>query len=195
LAALSCLLLAGLSALGSRHNATGAVPDKYTDVLVSAHPLAAGATLTDGDIRLARWPTQLRPATSLHLVSDGVGRRITSPVGAGEPITAERLVGSALTAHLPAGLVAAPVTVDSITAAGLVGAGDYVDLFTTPSTTDDTTAVQLLAANALVLAVLPGTETSVITPAQLIVAVDRATALRIAQAGGRPVLATLGNPP
>jgi Flp pilus assembly protein CpaB len=176
----TCLLLAAGSALGARHGAPA--PRRTSAVVVAARDLPAGRTLTTRDVAVLRWPAPLRPEGARGDPSALLGRRLAGPVGAREPITRGRLVGADLAAGLPAGLVAAAVVLGDAHAADLVRAGDRVDLLETARAPDGLAAppprpqVRTLATGALVLAVLPA---SADANAELVVAVDRGTAVRI----------------
>jgi pilus assembly protein CpaB len=195
LLALCCLLLAAVAALGAHRPAPARSGDP---VVVAARDLAAGARLSAGDVRLKPWPVDLRPAGALTRIDEAVGHRVTGPVRAGEALTTTRLVGAGLTLGLPPGLRAVPVQVSG---AGLVQAGDSIDLLVAdpPDASGAGPPVaHVLAEAARVLAVTsaPTTDPSG-GPASLgiVVAVDRAIALKIAAAAGRTVVATLRDPP
>lgn len=162
-------------------------------VVTAAHDLMAGAVLAAADVRVSQWPTALRPASAITSLKNAIGRRVVSAVGSGEVITLTRVVGSELTSGLPPGLIAVPIPLVDSAAAGLIRAGDHVDLLSPPN--DASHPAAMVASAALVLAVIaapPGTNAS---NAQLVVAVDRPTELRIAQAITTPMLATLINSP
>jgi Flp pilus assembly protein CpaB len=190
LLALACLLLAALSAVHTTHSVASPVT-ATVDVVVAAHDLAAGAVIEPADVRVARWPATLRSAAALSTAAAAVGRRLAGAVGSGELITSTRLVGGNLTAGLAAGLIAVPVPLVDPGAASLIEAGDHVDLLSPPS--DTTPQAVMVAAGVLVLAVVPADASGGRdqTGAQLVVAVDAATELRIAQAITAPMLATV----
>jgi Flp pilus assembly protein CpaB len=200
LIALACLLLAGLSALHADRPAARA--DASTiEVVVAAHDLSAGTVLGTDDVRAVSWPATLRPATAVANTKTAVGRTVAGPVGSGEVITSSRLVSTDLAAGLPTGLIAVAVPlVDSGTAA-LIHAGDRVDLLSPPSDTTPLTLsgssaptaqpATMVAANVLVLAVVPRDPGLTGSNAQLVVAVDQPAELRIAGAITSPMLATL----
>lgn len=199
LIALTCLLLAGFSALhADRPSAHAGVAT--AEVVVAARELTAGTVLGADDVRVASWPAKLRPATAVANTTAAIGRTVAGPVGSGEMITTTRLVGSDLAAGLPLGLIAVAVPlVDSGTAA-LIRAGDRVDLLSPPSDTTSpvpsgSPAATMVAANVLVLAVVPRDPGLTGSNGQLVVAVDQPTELRIAGAISTPMLATLIKPP
>ena len=92
-------------------------------------------------------------------------------------------------------MVAVPVPLVDPGAASLIRAGDHVDLLSPPADSASGSFAQVVAAAVLVLAIVATTPGSGSTTAQLVVAVDRATELRIAQAITTPLLATVIKPP
>jgi pilus assembly protein CpaB len=202
LIALACLLLAGLSALHADRPAVR-VDSATIEVVVAAHDLPAGTVLGAADVRVASWPATLRPVTAVANPKAAVGRAVAGPVGSGEVITSTRLVSNDLAAGLPAGLIAVAVPLVDSGTASLIHAGDRVDLLSPPSDTTSPgltgsaapTAVTMVAANVLVLAVVPRDPGLTGSNGQLVVAVDQAAELRIAGAIASPMLATLIKPP
>ncbi|MDT4943024.1 MAG: pilus assembly protein CpaB [Pseudonocardiales bacterium] len=176
-----CLLLALLSAVSKPSPPASSA--ETTPVVVAARSMPAGHLLARRDVSVARWPPAVRPPGAPSAPSAVVGRRLAGPVGTGEPIAGTRLVGADLATALPAGLVAAAVSLADPHAADLVRAGDRVDLLATAKPIDPLAGpgplaahVRVLATSCAVLAVLPQTATA---DAELVLAVDRATALRI----------------
>jgi Flp pilus assembly protein CpaB len=176
-----CLLLA----LASAVRAPGAAaPQRTVPVVVAARSLPAGHVLVGRDLDVARWPPRLLPHGAATAVDRLLGARLAGPVGAREPVTAARMLGNDLTAGLPAGMVATTVPLLDPGGADLVHAGDRVDLLATPqldlAAPDPSAAgppkVSVAASRARVLAVLPGTADR---PAEVVLAVDRTTAVRI----------------
>ena len=190
--------LAGLAvlvawpALGNR--STG------SEILVAAHDLQAGSRLTDQDVRAARLPTDAVPA---HALTPGMivsGRIPTGPVRAGEPLTDVRLLGPALLDELSRQdgrvLVAAPVRIGDGGAAGLLQAGDTIDILAAASFAGESAGVpgaepqnagaagpaRLVAVAARVLAVPPAEGTDPTGGALIVVAVPPATAADVASA-------------
>jgi pilus assembly protein CpaB len=194
LLALACLLLALLSAVHSRDAAAKASPVTVA-VLVAARSLAVGTTLSAADVRIARWPASVRPATALQRPGDAIGHRLASPLVTGDAVSQQRLVGGDLAAGLSAGTVAASIALANSAAANLIRAGDYVDLLSPPSQDGASTPAQILALGVLVLAVVPETPDSPQPGAQLIVALERSSELKLAQAQSEPVLATVSDHP
>jgi Flp pilus assembly protein CpaB len=192
-----CLLLALASAVNGRRTAqplTHTVP-----VVVAARDLPAGHQLTRRDLRVARWPPPLRPAGARGDPTAVTGRRLAGPIGGDEPITGSRLIGADLAAALPRRLVAVAVTLDDEHAVELVRPGDRIDLLEAARPVDPlagdseaSTRITELATHASVLAVLPATASS---GAELVVAVDRSTAVRITRDTATHVFTAVVVPP
>ena len=193
-----CLLLALSSALSAqrpRHPALASVP-----TVVAAADLPAGHRLVRGDLVTTRWPAALRPAGANAATADLLGRRLAGPVAAREAITAARVVGSELTRGLDHGRVAASVPLDDPHAADLVRTGSLVDLLEAPrpadlagpSTAREGPTVSTVAQRALVLAVLPAGHDAA---AELVLAVDRATAVRLTRDRAGQVFTAVVVPP
>lgn len=132
-------VLAGVRALAPPSSA-GAT------VLVAAHDLAAGSTLTRGDLEAQHVPPGAVP--------DGVvrrpeGRVLAGGVRRGEPITDVRLVGRSMATP---GLTAVPIRLPDTAMAALLEPGERIDLYATDPSAGGTTSV---AREVLVLAVPP----------------------------------------
>jgi Flp pilus assembly protein CpaB len=98
------------------------------NVIVATRTLGAGAVLTPGSVRIARWPAALAPQGALTSAAAVIGRRIASPVGAGEVLTGARVSGSGVLQGQPAGTVAVHVPLADAAATAMVSPGDTVDL-------------------------------------------------------------------
>jgi Flp pilus assembly protein CpaB len=194
-----CLVLALASTIGAHAQHAAAPASGAVSVVVAATDLPAGHSLARADLHVARWPSSLRPAGARAAPSTLIGRRLAGPVGAGEAVTPTRLFGSGLTTGLPRGAVAAAVPLDDPRSADLVRAGDHLDLLETPRPADIETApansapaVSTVASHALVLAVLAHTTDA---DAEVVLAVDRATAVQIARDRAGQVFAVVADPP
>jgi Flp pilus assembly protein CpaB len=124
-----------------------------------------------------------------------IGHRLAGPVGAGEPITATRLIGRDLAAGLAADVVATAVPLADPHTAELVRPGDRVELLSTRRT-DDLSAprpggVEEVVPSARVLAVLSDPDAGV----ELVIAVSRAIAGQIARDGPTHVFTAVLAPP
>jgi Flp pilus assembly protein CpaB len=195
-----CLLLALWSALGSKQG-NPPRPVQVARVVVAARNLPAGHTIARGDLAVARWPATLRPASARADPRSLIGRRLAGPIDAREPLTPNRIVGRELTHGLAGGLAAVPVSLDDPHTADVVRAGNRVDVLATPRpmefadsrapTTGDP-PVHTIASGALVLAVLPRIDDAA---AELVLAVDSATAVRITRDRPGQVFTVLVQPP
>jgi pilus assembly protein CpaB len=192
--ALCCLLLAGVTAAGARHSQ--AAPTGHP-VVVAARDLAAGAVLTAPDVRLRSWPDDLRPASALSHAVDAIGHRVAGAVRTGEALTSARMIGAGLATGLAPTLRAVPVQVSG---PSFVHPGDSIDLLVsdTPDAAAGPPAAHLLVEDARVLAVTPGPSAAVAEQPDtldIVVAVDRATSVKIAAVSGHALVAALRNPP
>ncbi|MGD9986087.1 SAF domain-containing protein [Pseudonocardia sp.] len=123
-------------------------------VLVATRDLPAGSVLGPADLAVRTWPEGLVPAGVLHDSADATGRTLAGPARAGEPVTDLRLAGPALAAAatgLP-DAVAVPVRLADPGVAGLLVAGNVVDVVTPGAGADEAV---VLAESAVVTAVLP----------------------------------------
>lgn len=194
LAALCCLVAAVVSALHRHHSP----PPTGIAIVVAARDLPIGTTLGSSDVRLARWPSELAPRRAVVSPAAAVGRRLSTPLARGEPVTLTRVVGRELTAGLSPDVVAS--TVDTATdLSALVHPGDRVDLIAAPA--DDLagagsgTPASVVARDAAVLAVLTPSERDAGSGSTLIVATSRGSALVLATVSGSRILAVLGRSP
>ncbi len=199
--AAACVLLAASSAVSARH---AQAQRRGVAVLVAAHDLAAGRLLTARDVRVARWPAQLRPHGARGDPTVAVGRRLAGSLTIGEPITAARLLGRGLTTGLRPGSVAVPLTVTGPRLSELVRAGDRVDLVALPQPAGDPLVASgnngsaapgpttIVGTRLLVLSVLPGADSGT---TDFVVAADRTAALRLTRASMSHLLAAMGEPP
>jgi Flp pilus assembly protein CpaB len=176
-----CLLLA----LATAVRAPGApAPPRTGPVVVAAHALPAGHVLRAGDLAVVHWPARLRPAGTARAPDGLIGSRLAGPLLTREPVTTTRVLGADLTAGLGPGAVATTVSLADPGSADLVHAGDRVDLLATPRpdlvvfgrSGPGPPPVSLVAARVRVLAVLPA---SAARAAEVVLAVDRATAVQI----------------
>jgi pilus assembly protein CpaB len=203
IAAAMCAVLAAGSALNARSHAI--TPVASGPVVVAARDLAAGTVLTEPDIRLEQWPVAIRPSGLAEQLAGVLGRQVAGAVRTGEAVTLTRLVDGAITAGLPAGMVAAPVQLAGTAAAGFVQPGQRVDLLAGAPTANAASAVasdapasslaRTIAEGVRVLAVTPGSSTAGTDNTRIVVAVDRATALRLAAAAEGTLLVTVRRPP
>jgi pilus assembly protein CpaB len=181
-------LSAGLVGLAAWLVAGAVVPDPApvgVPVLVTVRDLPAGHRLTASDLRVDRWPEQIRPASALEGPGAAVDATLTSGLGAGEAVTTSRLRGSGLLSGLPAGTVAAHVPLTDPGAAALAHAGDHVDLISSPSGTILGQDVIVLAVDASEGDTSPGLTGGGDAPRPgIVVALTPATAARLATVTG-----------
>jgi len=195
--ALGCVLLAAMTAMSARRERP---PAPAGSVVVAARDLPAGAQLAGADVRVRAWPADLRPPGAMSRPAQVVGHRLAGPIRANEALTRTRLAGAELTAGLPPQLRAVPVELVSSAVPGLVQVGDRIDLLVNDQPDGGAApspSAHVLAEGVRVLAVAaqpadPGADSPV---TGLIVAADQSTALRIASASGRSVVAAVRKPP
>ncbi len=124
-----------------------------TTVLVAAHDLSPGASLTASDVRPQPLPAALVPAGAVTALSDVDGRVLAGAARRGEPITDVRLLGAELTRLLAPdnGSATVPVRLADPDVAELLAPGSTVDVVSVAERGDRPT---VLAERATVLAVL-----------------------------------------
>ncbi|MGY1718086.1 Flp pilus assembly protein CpaB [Blastococcus sp. SYSU DS0552] len=159
-------------------------------VVVAATDLPAGTSLTREHLALVRLPRGAVPDGAVGVADPLVRRVLAGHVRRGEPLTDARLVGAGLTALLPPGQVAAPVRLADLAVAALLRAGDRVDVLATGAAPGP---AERVAAGALVLAAPTG-DAGEPGAGLLVLAVDEATAARIAAAAATATL-TVSLPP
>lgn len=195
-------LLAGVAVLLALRPA-GVPPRAHVEpqtvpLVVAARDLAPGTLLTAGVLRTARFPADLAPKDGARSPERLTGRTLAAALRAGEPVTDVRIVGAGLTAQLLPGQVAAPVRLADLTVAGLLKAGDRVDVLASGS---DAARAEVVAGSALVLAATGTAADSDATSAAdgtnglLLLAVDEATASRLAAASASATLTVTLTPP
>jgi Flp pilus assembly protein CpaB len=169
-------------------------------VVTAAADLPAGTVLTTGDLVTVALPAAVAPGGSAPTADELTGRVLAAPVRAGEVVTDVRVVGPGLWAQTPMGQVATPVRLADLAVAGLLRAGDRVDVLAAAgSPGGGTPTVTVVAEGALVLsgpaagsgsAPVGGTDSGL-----LVLAVPPDTAQRLAAAGaGGTLTVTLGRP-
>ena len=152
-------------------------------VVVAARDLPGGATLSAADLQQGRLPPAAVPAGALRLNGDAVGRSLAAPVRRGEPLTDVRLVGSRLVDALGPGLVATPVRLADAAVAGLLRAGDRVDVLAAPADPALGTRTTVAAADVPVLAV-PVVDATGDQGALIVLATTPRAAMTLAAAAG-----------
>lgn len=182
-------LAAAVAVLAGVH-ATAPAPPPTVAVWTARQALPSGHVLTAADLVRVPFRPGTAPADRLGSARAAVGRTVAAPLGAGEPVTAGRLLGPALLRGHP-GTVAVPARVTDPAVVGLLRVGDRVSVLATdPQGTEDAT---VLAPDATVLA-LPRSASDAGTglPGRLVVfAVPREAAPRLAAAAARAYLTVL----
>lgn len=201
-----CLLLA-ISSATSSHRDGGRVGPRAATVVVAAADLPAGHRLGRRDLAVVQWPIRLRPAGTSAAPAALLGRRLAQRIGVREAITTTRLVGADLAAGLGRSTVAAAVGLDDSYVTELVRAGDTVDIMETPRPVDvpdaspgGEPAVTLVGRGVRVLAVLPVDTaaqpgTAAATATEVVVAVPRPVAVRLARDQSTQLFTIAVDPP
>jgi hypothetical protein len=147
--AAGCLAIAVSATVGALRPA----PPAGADVLVAAHDLPAGHTLTTADLAVVTVPERLAvagAAASDEVRATLIGATTAVAVPAGLPLVPQVLAAGSLTG--PPGTVVAAVRLADETLAALLSAGDRVDLLAAPPDGGDGV---VLAHRALVLPAAP----------------------------------------
>ncbi|MFD1810901.1 SAF domain-containing protein [Rhodococcus gannanensis] len=155
--------------------------DDRVEVVTAARDLAPGTLLGDEDLHVTALPAAVVPAGVVHSPGDVVGRTLAGPARSGEPLTDVRVLGSRL-ADAAAGPDAriVPLRIDDTEVAGLLRAGDVVDILTVDA--EGSGAPRVLASNAtVVLAAARDTGRTAGEPAVL-VALPQVSATEVAAA-------------
>jgi Flp pilus assembly protein CpaB len=154
-------------------------PVATVTVVTAAHDLAPGVPLASDDVRTAELPRSLAPQGILTASQQVVGRSVAGRVRRGEALTDVRLLGSGLIGTR--GLVAAPVRLADPATAGLLHAGDRVDVLATPTQASAAADATTVATGLQVLAV-PAPGDSDPDGALVVLAARPETAARLAGA-------------
>lgn len=199
------LLCLGLAVLAFLRPSSGSAGQAGATVVVATHALRPGAVLKAADLRAARWPAANVPAGTVARLSDAIGQPIGAAMARGEPVTASRLLNSAISRCLTAGQVALAVTLASGEQAAIVQPGATISLYATadsaqliegsPVRGPPMAGSRALASAVRVLAVLPGTDEANRQQFSVVIATDPDTAARLAGQPLGALLATLLPPP
>jgi pilus assembly protein CpaB len=137
---LVAVAVAGLATFGVyraiQHRPVREVEVAHTYVVVAAKPLAMGARLAAGDLKVVPWPSRT-PLQGAHAtVDEVVNRGVIAPVLENEPVTEAKLAaleaGAGLPPTIPPGMRAISVRVNEVVGvAGFVVPGTHVDVFVT----------------------------------------------------------------
>jgi Flp pilus assembly protein CpaB len=147
IAAGGLVVLAGVAAVRPEE------ADADTDVVIAAHDLSPGATLTRDDVVIERRSATTIPDGTLRNVDLVVGATLAGPARRGEIITDARVLGSRL-AGLAAGPDArvVPLHLADAAVADLIRPGDVVDVLGAVSAETDAEP-RVVATNAVVVLV------------------------------------------
>lgn len=198
-AAVLCLLLAALSALGRPESS----PQHRSPVVVTAKPVGPGTVLTAADLATVGWPEELLPSGAVARAADLLGHTVAAAMTRGEPLTTARLLDTGISAALQPGQVALTIGLAGGDQAAILQAGALVDLYAAGS---DSALIaghplpsgtgRLLGSNLRVLAVLPtpAEPAGAVSGPSLVIAADRTTAARFADHSTGQFLASLVPP-
>jgi|GEM_PF-5211774 len=198
-AAVLCLALALLSAC---HGHRAATPEHRSTVVVALRELPPGTVLAAADLATSRWPDGLVPGSAVRELPSAVGRTVAAAMTRGEPLTAARLLDTGISAALTPGQVALTIGLASGNQAAILQAGALVDVYAagadggySSGSPLPSSAGHRLGTSLRVLAVLPASNDP---PGgagpSLVLAADRSTAARLADALGGQFLASLVPP-
>lgn len=195
------LLCLGLAVLALLRPSSGSAIRAGATVVVTTRPLQPGAVLAAADVRATRWPAADVPAGTVATLADVIGRPIGAAMARGEPVTASRLLNSAISRSLTAGQVALAVTLATGEQAAIVQPGALISLYATADSAPlvEGQSVQkgaasgsrALASAVRVLAVLPRTGDGNRQQFSVVIATDPSTAARLAGQPLGELLATL----
>lgn len=144
-------------------------PPPATDpVLVLRRELPAGATLSAADVDVVDIARPIAPEHALREPGDVLGARLAVGLPPGQPLTEHLLAGPGLASGAPDGHAVVPVRLADDAVAGLLRAGDEIDLLSTAADEAGSAgAARVVASAALVVSVhgsggsgLLGTETA-----------------------------------
>lgn len=171
--------------------------EQTTIVLTASRDLSPGHVLSPADLQTASWPRRLLPPDVLVAEANPVGRVLAAAVRTGEPISDLRLLGPGLVDFLGPSLRAVPVRLTDAGVSVLLRPGDRIDLYAVDSAigAPDAAAGELVAADALVVAIPRPADEVVPEGAIVVVAVPLDTvAALVAAAYSRSLAATLAPP-
>lgn len=198
-AALLCLALAALSALG---NHSSPAPERRSQVVVAGRALRPGTVLTAADLGAVRWPDGLVPSSAVRDPARAVGRTVAAAMTRGEPLTSARLLDSGIANALEPGQVASTITLTDGGQAAILQAGAQVDVYAAGARTTEVSGSSVpsgssrrLGTGLRVLAVLPASNDPPGSAGpSLVLATDRSTAARLAVVPTGQFLASLVPP-
>jgi pilus assembly protein CpaB len=127
----------------------------HTYVVVAAKPLAMGARLGAGDLKVVPWPSRTLLEGAHATADEIVNRGVIAPVLENEPVTESKLApleaGAGLPPTIPPGMRAISVRVNEVVGvAGFVVPGTHVDVFVTLKRQTDS-ETRIVVSNVQVL--------------------------------------------
>lgn len=126
--------------------------------LVAVRDLVPGEVLAESDLQVVARNSASLPVDAVQAPEAVVGRTVSFPLRAGEPVRARDVVGAELLAALGPGLVATPVTLADPSAASLVSRGDLVDVLAAASGVATGAPTASVVASRVRVLVAPGRE-------------------------------------
>jgi pilus assembly protein CpaB len=160
-------------------------PPRTTPLVVAAHDLASGRVIAPGDLQVVQTDPDLVPAGAATNDTDLLGRVVAGPMNAGEPVTDRRVLGAALIAGYPLGLVAAPIRIQDPDVVALLRVGDRIDIY---ASTGDPDVPALRVVSDVAVVALPTADPTDRDGALVVLAVTQADAARLAQASATTAL-------
>lgn len=154
-------------------------PPETAPVVVAAHDLDTGVTLSPGDVELVERPPDALPEHVYASLDEVNGNALAAPMRAGEAVTDMRLVQPGLLAGYPSGTALSSVRVTDGAALSAVHVGDEVNVVGVDPRAQHDPVV--LARHAPVVA-LPEPTSEQTQDAVVLLAVSQTTALSLADA-------------
>lgn len=184
LALLTAWLLYGVVQDGTAAARSGPAATTTTEIVVAKADIAPRTVVTAQQLVRRAYPAELLPGNALALDAEAIGRTTTTAIPAGAPVLRSHLAdvggdsGVSLTVEPGKVLVVFP-TSDALTAAGLVAAGDRVDILATvtPTGADTARGSQTILQNLTVLDVIKPTQEQPQRATALVFVVDNQVAL------------------
>jgi len=158
-------VLAGVVVFAALSAVTSKDSSDLVTVVVASRLVAAGSTVTDSDVKLARMPRQAVPDGVITQPQDAVGKVAGTGIRAGQILTDLTLVGGTSTD----GTVVLSVRLDNPELASLAPPGTRVTLYTTMS-------AQPVASHVLVVAAPTVSSGTVLSGSSATVLLVRVTA-------------------
>jgi pilus assembly protein CpaB len=128
----------------------------HTFVVAASRPLAAGARVTEADVKRVAWPQNAKIPGSFENIEQVINRGVISPLLENEPLSESKLApieaGAGLPPTIPPGMRAISVRVNEVVGvAGFVTPGTKVDVFVTLKEDDSRSLTRVVVSNVTVL--------------------------------------------